>query len=374
MTTYAGSPGVEGVQEGLLANTRLTKPTAITSRGDGTLIVVTSTGLFQLNATGTSGIISSGLDGWPPEQDMAAAAVAYSAPDQCVLVMKDIWNSIVSYEPEGELTDGTLTAYRNQWTSSNLVPVAMQGTYNASIRPNQSNVTYPQGDGYTQVSISSTGVAKGAGKAADGTSFTFATIMSAGGDVLLHAMMYKNTGSVQGVCRIDGTTLGITSEDTGGLVWHKIPQPLNSTDRSYKGGLYYYSLMLEGTKFTPGSLHSNLGLGAGPALLELDFGPTRITTFKQSFTLTAPNAVSMTAPVKLLTLKIDPKTGIFTGTFKAADPVATATFSGIMNGTEVNLSNGLTTLGRGHYLIPDSEVNTSAVYSGHVRMQQVAAP
>ena len=115
---------------------------------------------------------------------------------------------------------------------------------------------------------------------------------------------------------IDPITQDIAAHNTPAFDWYKIAQPLNSADRSYKGGFITHALELSGGKYTPNDLHGYLDLSGSPASLQLDFAESIINSFQQPFTITDPNTVTVPANAKSLTMKIDAKTGIFTGSFK----------------------------------------------------------
>lgn len=365
VTTYAGSPGVDSFADGLFANARFLEPTAITSLGDGTLIVG-DTLLVQLNPNGTVGTISSLIDTMDGVDH--PMAIGYLPGEESLIVVHDTLNGVVSHQPDAPLTTAVIEARRHAWSSSNLVPANLQGLYNAALQTTATpgDTAFPQGDGYAQVSIDKNGVAKWTGVAADGATFTFSTYLSADLCVPLHATFFKNTGSLQGECFIDPGNLDIYSDNTPAFDWHKIAQPLAATDRSYKRGFMLHELTLFGGKYTPvNNLHTFLDLSGSPAALTLTFEETRIATFDQAVNLSAPNMVSLVSPVKSMTLKIDPKTGIYSGSFKEGSPAATVPFSGIL----INYQTGSDLSGHGLYLIPDSAASNAPTQSGRTRLR-----
>jgi hypothetical protein len=360
-TTYAGSPGASGIADGLFANARFIDPRGITTLGDGTLIV-TDTLLVQLNANGTLGTVSEFLD--TVGRLDHPVAVAYNPTDESLITVDPVFHGAISYEPSGVNQEAHFPAKRNPWSATGNAPE--QGLYNATIQTTAApdNASYPQGSGYAQVSISKTGIANWTGKAADGTAFTFSTFLDADLHIPLHASLYKNTGSLQGDTFINPATQDLVNHTTPAFEWYKIGQPLSSTDRSYKGGFLLHELALAGGKYTPNDVHSYLGfspVSSSPAALKLDF----IANFVQPFTLTKPNTVSIPTPVKSTTLKIDPKTGIFSGSFKEGTPAVTVPFAGILIDYEVGSDKS----GHGHYLLPESSAANAHIRSASMTLE-----
>jgi hypothetical protein len=104
--------------------------------------------------------------------------------------------------------------------------------------------------------------------------------------------------------------------------------------------------------------------------MQLSFAESLITPFVQAFTLTKPNAVVVPSNAKSLTLKIDPKTGIFTGSFKEGTPAATVPFAGIL----IDYEAGGDKSGHGHYLIPASSSATATIHSASMSLVPDAGP
>ncbi|MEQ1751009.1 MAG: choice-of-anchor D domain-containing protein, partial [Prosthecobacter sp.] len=364
-TTYAGSPGAGGIADGLFANARFIDPRGITTLGDGTLIV-TDTLLVQLNPNGTLGTVSDFLDTVGKLDH--PVAVAYNPADESLITVDDVFHGAISYEPSGVNHEAHFAAQRNPWTTTNFVPPAEQGLYNAALETTALPMdgSFPQGDGYAQVAISKSGVATWTGKAADGTSFTFSTFIAGDRSIPLHAMMYKNTGSLQGECFLNATTLDLVSDVGPAFDWYKIPQPLASTDRSYKGGFLVHPLELSGGKYTPNNIYSFLGLTGAPANLTMDLSEAGLTSFTVPFTIATPNTVTVPANSSTATLKIDPKTGIYTGSFKSGSPAVTSSFTGVI----IDYEAGNAKRGYGHFLLPASTAATAPLTSGRVRLEK----
>lgn len=370
VSTYAGSPGVSGGAEGLRANTRWTNPTGITTRGDGTLIVGDGV-LCQLNPNGVVVVISDPLDAMGFSDN--PVALAYLAGEKTILSVHNTLHGISSHhgaesQEEAEYFMAAFEARRQVWSSANLVPLPLRGSYNAAIHEDLPVEENPRGDGYARLSVSKTGVSSWTGKTATGTSFTFSTFMSGnvGGDdesyfAPLHSMMHKNTASLQGECFIDGETLDLNNDNTPPFDWYKIAQPLKSTDRSYKAGFNVHPRNLFGGKYVPGNIHAFLGLTATPATLDFNLTEGGLEeAIATTFSLTTPNTV--TPPTGII-LKIDNKTGLFTGSFKSGTPSVSSSFTGVLLQSAAASARG----GYGYFLRPQSTAKNAPYLSGAVR-------
>lgn len=365
-TTYAGSPGVPGAHEGLLGNARFLAPASILSLGDGTLVVA-DTLLVQLNSNGTSGVISDYVDA--VDRNDHPVALALNPEDRTLIVAHDTLHALAGHGATGQSPPrADLVAWRNVWSSTNVVPVANQGLYNAVLRTTApaDDLATPHGHGYTQVSISKSGGANWTGKAADGSTLTFSTVLGEDDSIPLHVMLYGNTGSLQGVAKIDFQTGDINEHAEHVLDWHKVPQPLVSKDRSYKGG-FMTTLELRGGRYTPNDLHGFLGLSGSPAAMALSFAQSPTETFEQPFTLMDPNGVTVPSNTKSLSLKIDPKTGIFSGSYKDGIPTLTVNYAGILFNHQASGERK----GLGHFLKPESSATNSPIGSAPVSLDEV---
>ncbi|MBV6499235.1 MAG: hypothetical protein CJBNEKGG_01686 [Prosthecobacter sp.] len=370
VSTYAGSPGVEGSDDGLLANARFSKPLGILSRSDGTIFVGDRL-LRQINRNGTVATVSSEIDEEGHLDQPIALAPHPWFPDEALMVVHDRLHLVSEHTPEIYDASATFEAARNPWTVGNPAPEETRGLFNMIIsNPDGSSPALPQGDGYAQVAIGKLGTAAWTGRTADGTAFTFSSFMGDNYSLPLHAMLYKNTGSLQGACVLEPASGDISHYSPPSFDWYKIPQPLALADRSYKAGFFAQDLQVTGGRYVPNNLHDYLGLSGSPAGLELDFAASTITGFQQPFTLTAPNTVQMPAPLSSMTLKIDPKTGIFSGGFKQGAPSYAVPFQGLL----INYSTGGDISGHGHYLLPASGAKDAPVTSSHVRLQPMIGP
>jgi uncharacterized repeat protein (TIGR03803 family) len=362
VTTHAGSPGVEGYADGLLANARFIEPMGIATVGNGILIVGDKV-LRQINPNGVVGAVTGYVDLNGLDQPVA---LAFNEADEVLIAVHETLNGVTIHQPSGTGVEAMFDARRNPWTATS--NVAQVGGYTAGIETSAASgdLSLPQGDGYATLAISKTGVATWAGKAADGIGFTFSTIMAGDLSIPLHAIMYKNTGSLQGECFINATTLDLVSDVIPAFDWYKIPQPLVVIDRSYKGGFLVHPLELSGGKYTPNNIYTFLGLTGAPANLTMDFSEAGLTSFTVPFTIATPNTVNVPTNSSTATLKIDPKTGIYTGSFKSGSPTVTSSFTGVI----IDYEAGNAKRGYGHFLLPESLSLTSPMTSGRVRLEK----
>ena len=100
-------------------------------------------------------------------------ALALNPEDRTLIVAHDTLHALARHGANGQSSPrADLVAWRNVWNSTNLVPAAHQGLYNAVLQTTApfDDLGTPQGHGYAQVSISKNGGANWTGKAADGSS------------------------------------------------------------------------------------------------------------------------------------------------------------------------------------------------------------
>ena len=360
VSTYAGSPGIPGFDDGPLLSARFESPLGITSLGNGTL-VITDTVLRQINANGLVGTLSNRID--PADHPVD---IAYNVSDKSLVVVHDSLHGASSHNAAGSAQNATFTARCASWSTTVPVTVPLVGIYNAALETSAAGDNlFPQGDGYAQLTITKTGAANWSGRSADGSAFTFGTFMSADYFIPLHAMLYKNTGSLQGECFIDSLSRDIASQASPGIDWYKIGQPLVSTERSYKAGFNTYPLRLFGGKYQPSDLHAYLSLATTPAPMQAVLSDSTISGFSQPFTLADPNTVSVPTNARGLTLLIDAKTGLFTGSFKEGSPSFVVPFAGILIDFNAESIKG----GYGHYLLPVSAAKTAPIESSRIRLE-----
>jgi len=247
------------------------------------------------------------------------------------------------------------TAYIGAWNTALSIPSPLLG-----------NSTYPQGCAWGIQTVSSAGSAAWSGRLADGTPFTSSSGLAEQGQTALHAMLYTNSGSVQG-----WHTLNVATQQTSALLnWVKSAQPAVSTTRSYKAGFPLHDLTGLGSKYTPptgAALVLGLPLTVGNISLIFSQGGLA-APFVQTATVAAGNLVVFptgSGNPHQLKLTLAATTGMLTGTGSAMDidPVNPAllrqrpgTFSGVLLPVQA--------AGAGHFLLPASPSATSAILSG----------
>ncbi|HEY1081808.1 MAG TPA: choice-of-anchor tandem repeat GloVer-containing protein, partial [Prosthecobacter sp.] len=205
--------------------------------------------------------------------------------------------------------EAEFNARRNTWTTASPVGVGLTGNYTAGITlVLPATPDYPLGDGYATLSIAKNGTAKWAGKAGDGSAFTFSTILGPDREVILHAMLYKNTGSLQGVSFIDGVTGDLASVQVPAFDWFKAPQPQTSKDRLYKDGFEPHPVNVIGGRYQPASHVYNffeVGGGSSPHLVLSELA----VPFNVPLTIVAPSKLTVGA-VNGTKLSINASTGV----------------------------------------------------------------
>jgi hypothetical protein len=263
---------------------------------------------------------------------------------------------------------------------------ATTGLHTAALTPEGvstlSTAEHPQGDGYAIVKSSLTGSITWTGRLSDGTALTGAATRGPDGQVPLHAMLYSNTGSIQGWSQMSSPNNHID----GLMQWVKSPQPLTSRTRSYKAGFPHHTLTLTGDKFVKPALGQTI-LNSAPAPLnaQLSFaGASLSQSFAQPLTLTGAHTAQIPAhEVQLKISAINITTGLFSGTFTLSDfdpmdaspPVAILQRQASFNGVLVHrLGRGV-----GHFLLPrlpeavGQSLSTSAIQSGRVSLEPMAS-
>lgn len=261
--------------------------------------------------------------------------------------------------------EAEFNARRNTWTAASPVGAGLIGNYTAGITlVLPATQDYPLGDGYATLSIAKNGTAKWAGKAGDGSAFTFSTILGPDREVILHAMLYKNTGSLQGVSFIDGVTGDLASVQVPAFDWFKAAQPQTSKDRLYKDGFDPHPVNVIGGRYQPASHVYNffdVGGGSSPHLVLSDLA----VPFNVPLTIVAPSKLSVGA-VNGTKLSINAATGVYTGSFTQGTPVRKAAVGGVL----VSNTAGNVRRGYGYYTLPDSTATTSPIKSGKARIEK----
>lgn len=207
------------------------------------------------------------------------------------------------------------------FSSLNPVPAALVGLYTVVFpskeqTPAVDHTTYPQGDGWATLTVSSAGIAKFSGKLADGTAFSSSVPLRADNSVVFFRQLYRKRGAIAG----DIALADLPDSDlTGpGLVWLR---PELRRARYYPSG-WPDGIRVDavGTKFT--SLASlNFGQGAidlvngNVSFVFTDGNLASTLIHPVNISPTTGAVVRATASGTAHTLSFSPGTGAFTGTF-----------------------------------------------------------
>lgn len=212
-----------------------------------------------------------------------------------------------------------LEGWRNPWAVTRNATM-QAGSYNAALLlPGEfaGNAVVPQGTGFAQLAVTVAGVATWSGKAADASAIVGSTTLGPADEVPLQAMLYANTGSLQGWCRLSEAELD------GVVDLLKRPQPVTPANRSYRDGIPLHAMTVTGAKYLPPAAgHSILGLQPGAGNVRLVFVAGGLAeNLEQRFEITEANAAKMPAGSELnphaVTLSLNPSTGSFSGSFTA---------------------------------------------------------
>ncbi len=260
----------------------------------------------------------------------------------------------------------SLTASINPWNAtSNKAPLA--ATYTSQIKitdpnlvgtaANAANIVYPQGSGFSTVTISPAGAVTWVGKMADGTgpTATYATTMAQNGSFPVHLMLDSNTGSAQGTVTASADTGNVNNGLPlldGGLDWTKIAAA-GSTNRTYKN-IPLFDLTVAGGKYLkPAALvlglnPVNMGM-SNAKMVFTDGGLTNIASSPPVTGTTAALATSLSnLPLRItstntadfspspnpaaVTLTLNTTTGAMSGSFTLTDGtiVRKVAYSGLL--------------------------------------------
>lgn len=299
--------------------------------------------------------------------------------------------------PGSHLMDGTLTitggldsapinGWSNIWSTRGMPVVDFLGYHTLIIDlalGDEGIEAIPQGCGYGSISVTSAGATSFVGKTGDGNTILFRSLLGPTGQVLVQQMLYRNTGSIQGILGIAadaGHTLGNT------LDWHKNAQA-NLRERNYKAGFASITVTAKGGLYTPPArTDPAMGLVAGPDNAELNFleggistapqSPDIVFEIRTSATGVMPTFASGNNPDKV-TFSVSRTTGLFSGRFTLVNTISlsplkkitrTVTYRGII------FPNGVIQQGGGNFPMaklpanPADPANTTDILAGAVTL------
>ena len=255
-----------------------------------------------------------------------------------------------SGELTGSLSDGSNTADidggRHVWNKKTPV-ILIDGTYNTTIDLSSAYAapTFPQGRGWLQIKVARHGTVTGFGRLGDNSKLTFSSTMmkrsslspgvltlSDGGRFPLFGLLYSGRGSLTGQVRVIYASANDPAV-TASCQWYKMPSQIRP-ERSYGAGFAIDSTVLAGSLWQatrPGDmimswsrLPNNIGLQVtqgGVAEAAYWYGFPLDLTLSTKGTTTSDKVANVTA----CTLKVDPKTGLFSGGFSLRDPAPLST-------------------------------------------------
>lgn len=215
----------------------------------------------------------------------------------------------------------------------------------------------PQGTGYLAATINLSGSVSATARLSDGTSSTISTIVCQDQSIPFHYLLYSGTGSAQGWASSNGQVIN------GDLTWAKLPQPENSSTRSYKAGFEPHRLGLLGgrrSSYTGNQLVLGLPDQPNNAWYSVSL-MDGVGDLAQGFRITtARNAQMQTgSPLSLI---IDRDLARFSGTINVDGR------SGPVSGLFIEQLNA----GLGYVIIPESTAADAPLLSRPVTIQAAA--
>ena len=238
----------------------------------------------------------------------------------------DTTNAVIT---SGSLTDTTHTAavqgWRNTWIATTHPATAYLGYRTFGLTQGTADPSLPQGTGFGSFTVAAAGTLSAVQKLADGSAVTSSAFVGPQGQVLVHQLLYGNTGSYSGVLSLATDTTGSIS---GSPTWYKAPAATASKDRVYRSGFGPLTLSAFGGKYiAPTAGHVVMGLPNQNANAQVSFTggglsqapgspPDAVVSVRNLSTTAITNTVTPPSPNpdKLL-LAITSSSGLFSGSF-----------------------------------------------------------
>ena len=270
-------------------------------------ITIPRTGLSPLTLT-----LALILDG--PDRGQVQATLDDGTTSEAIVISREVWSKTL---PATNFAGTKSARYHLAW-STDLA---------------DSSDTYPQGLGQATVTVTPNGIAKLAGKLADGTGITQSRVLWPDGSLPIFIALYSSKGVLNGRAVLDpGTDLAIHDNVISGSAWWQRPVSTKLGDVFFAAG-FDTALAVSGGVYTPPAKGSRvLGLGSGinhaPVELVLSRGGLS-PSLESALTLSTTSAVTAITPnTNSITLKFTPATGLVSGSFKVG--ARTSTFSGLI--------------------------------------------
>ncbi len=378
VSTFAGTAGVPGTSEGMLANARFHNPLGI-AFGQGGNLFVTDSGSHLLRRIDYQGVVcnvagSEDVAGWANgtgSNALFTSPVGIACRSDGVNYLTEKGAHSVRVGVPGDPESVNVLARRNPW-GSDAIPTTSGGQeYNYCYNPPATHLAgtynvaaelpemlagvqaYPQGNSFGTMTVTTRGTVTWVGFMADGAATTCSTMLGGrpystmlggspystmlGGSpyssytnyVPLHFMLYGNTGSAQGWQELRSNyydynqnmpqTPTMMSEIliNGVLDWYKIPEALPA-GRSYAQGIPLHVQTTLGEENIPPSGQVVLGFGPPPGNALLSFTEGGIGLgFGQSFNISTLNVVSFPTvnPNQVKMTTFNASTSKFSGNF-----------------------------------------------------------
>lgn len=240
------------------------------------------------------------------------------------------------------------------WRAAGATSVAGVHNFSASIAGGGS-ASVPEGASYGSAKVLAAGTATISGRTADGTSFSSASPLGSGGELLVYQSLYIAPGSFIGTLAIANDLAHTLS---GSLSWSK---PAQTTGTVYRSGWSpVINLTAKGGKYRP-AIGSTLAMNVPASATNnarvflQDGGIEAVATnpSKVPFRLSAPAVVAIASPN---TLTITNSTGAFSGSVK----LGTKTFAvqGLIV-PDASTPDPYDGEGNGYFLLPTSVANVT---------------
>lgn len=284
----------------------------------------------------------------------------------------------------------SLNGWRFVWSATNFPPATRLGSHNFALdipEDLEGDPSIPQGYGTGTIQIPTKGTVAVRGQLSDGSVFTSSAPLGPDGQVVLFQLLYKNTGTFHGTLQVAADAFHHVS---GSPTWRKGVQP--AKERVYAAGFGLdpanpLLLTAGGGLYTPpaaGQLILGLPAIEAPATSEfirLEFHGGGVPNPEQRLnvpsipvrpvaTITMPP--SGTDNPASATLKVDPKTGVFSGKIRLADGSVTRleAYQGLVVRDGDNALRGY-----GYFLMPQlpegsQKITTTPKLSGGVVLEE----
>jgi hypothetical protein len=174
----------------------------------------------------------------------------------------------------------------------------------------------PAGAGYATLKVAASGAVSVAGKLGDGTAFTSSGFVKSDGSLALFTTLpYKKAGTLLGTILFQDSSE--ESDCEGVLTWTKPAQP---TAQRYQAGFSTLPTLVGGRYVAPAKGENALDFGQQP-MTGVGFGAVLgdlLSPIADQISISTASAVRETStPTDKLTVKINPATGLITGSFTA---------------------------------------------------------